>query len=150
MKKSIYVTQPNLPNLEEVIPYLKKIWTSKILTNNGPFHQELEYELEKYLNVPAISLFCNGSIALIAAIKALDIKGEIITTPYSFVATTHALMWNSIEPVFVDIDPNTFNIDPTKIEAAITHKTSAILAVHCYGVPCDIDAIKKIVKKNII
>ncbi len=148
MNKPIYVTQPNLPDLEEVIPYLQKIWSNKILTNGGPFHQELETELEKYLGVPAISLFCNGTIALITALQALDIKGEVITTPYSFVATTHALKWNGIEPVFVDIDPNTFNIDPNKIESAITPKTSAILAVHCYGVPCDVDAIEKIAKKH--
>jgi dTDP-4-amino-4,6-dideoxygalactose transaminase len=148
MNRPIYVTQPNLPDLEEVIPYLQKIWANKILTNSGPFHQELESELEKYLDVPAISLFCNGTIALIAALQALDIKGEVITTPYSFVATSHALKWNGIEPVFVDIDPNTFNIDPSKIEAAITPNTSAILAVHCYGVPCDVDAIEKIAKKH--
>ncbi len=148
MNKPIYVTQPNLPDLEEVIPYLHKIWSNKILTNGGPFHQELETELEKYLGVPAMSLFCNGTIALITALQALDIKGEVITTPYSFVATSHALKWNDIEPVFVDIDPNTFNIDPSKIEAAITPKTSAIMAVHCYGVPCDVDAIEKIAKKH--
>jgi dTDP-4-amino-4,6-dideoxygalactose transaminase len=148
MNKPIYVTQPNLPDLEEVIPYLRKIWSNKILTNGGPFHQELEGELEKYLSVPAISLFCNGTIALITALQALDIKGEVITTPYSFVATSHALKWNGIEPVFVDIDPNTFNIDPSKIEGAITPKTSAIMAVHCYGVPCDVDAIEKIAKKH--
>jgi dTDP-4-amino-4,6-dideoxygalactose transaminase len=148
MNKPIYVTQPNLPDLEEVIPYLQKIWDNKILTNGGPFHQELEAELEKYLGVPAISLFCNGTIALITALQALDVKGEVITTPYSFVATSHALKWNGIEPVFVDIDPNTFNIDPNKIEAAITPKTSAIMAVHCYGIPCDVDAIEKIAKKH--
>lgn len=147
MNKPIYVTQPNLPDLEEVIPYLHKIWSNKILTNGGPFHQELEVQLEKYLGVPAISLFCNGTIALITALQALNVKGEVITTPYSFVATSHALKWNGIEPVFVDIDPNTFNIDPNKIEAAITPKTSAIMAVHCYGVPCDVDAIEKIAKK---
>ncbi len=147
MNKPIYVTQPNLPDLEEIIPYLQKIWGNKILTNGGPFHQELEAELEKYLGVPAVSLFCNGTIALITALQALDIKGEVITTPYSFVATTHALKWNGIEPVFVDIDPNTFNIDPSKIEAAITPKTSAIMAVHCYGIPCDVDAIEEIAKK---
>jgi dTDP-4-amino-4,6-dideoxygalactose transaminase len=146
--KPIYVTQPNLPDLDEVLPYLKNIWKNKVLTNGGPYHQELETELEKYLGVPAVSLFCNGTIALITALQALDIKGEVITTPYSFVATSHALKWNDIEPVFVDIDPRTFNIDPAKIEAAITPKTSAILAVHCYGVPCDVDAIEKIAKKH--
>lgn len=147
MNKPIYVTQPNLPDLEGVIPYLQKIWDNKILTNGGPFHQELETELEKFLGVPAISLFCNGTIALITALQALNVKGDVITTPYSFVATSHALKWNGIEPIFVDIDPNTFNIDPKKIEAAITPQTSAIMAVHCYGVPCDVDAIEKIAKK---
>lgn len=145
--KPIYVTQPNLPELNDLIPYLQQIWSNKVLTNGGPYHQLLEVELEKYLGVPALSLFCNGTIALITALQALDIKGEVITTPYSFVATTHALKWNGIEPVFVDIDPVTFNIDVNKIESAITPKTSAILAVHCYGVPCDVDAIEKIAKK---
>lgn len=145
--KPIYVTQPNLPDLEEFLPYLQNIWKNKVLTNGGPYHQKLESELEKYLDVAALSLFCNGTIALITALQALDIKGEVITTPYSFVATSHALKWNNIQPVFVDIDPKTFNLDPTKIEAAITPNTSAILAVHCYGVPCDVDAIEKIAKK---
>ena len=147
-KKPIYVTQPNLPSLESLYPYLEKIWESKVVTNGGPYHQELETKLEQYLSVPAISLFCNGTIGLITALQALGISGEVITTPYSFVATSHALKWNGIEPVFVDIDPLTFNIDPKKIEAAITPRTSAILAVHCYGVPCDVDAIEVIAKKN--
>ena len=146
--KPIYVTQPNLPDLEKVFPYLQNIWKNKILTNGGPYHQQLEFELENYLGVPALSLFCNGTIALITALQALDIKGEVITTPYSFVATSHALKWNDIQPVFVDIDPKTFNLDPAKIEAAITPKTSAILAVHCYGVPCDVEAIEQIAKKH--
>lgn len=146
--KPIYVTQPNLPDLDEVLPYLQNIWKNKVLTNGGPYHQQLESELEKYLGVPALSLFCNGTIALITALQALDIKGgEVITTPYSFVATSHALKWNDIQPVFVDIDPKTFNLDPAKVEAAITSNTSAILAVHCYGVPCDVDAIEQIAKK---
>jgi len=145
--KPVYVTQPNLPDLEEFIPYLKNIWNNKILTNGGPYHQELELQLKHYLNVPDISLFCNGTIALITALQALDIKGEVITTPYSFVATSHALMWNDIKPVFVDIDSETFNIDTSKIEDAITPQTSAILAVHCYGVPCDVEAISKIALK---
>ncbi|WP_284973132.1 DegT/DnrJ/EryC1/StrS family aminotransferase [Atlantibacter hermannii] len=138
------VTQPYLPPLEEFIPYLEKIWENKWITNNGPFHQELEKELCKYLNVEYISLFTNGTIALVTALQALRITGEVITTPYSFVATSHSLIWNDLNPVFVDIDPKTFNIDPIKIEAAITSKTSAIMPVHCYGNPCDIEAIQKI------
>tara|TARA_R110002167_G_scaffold14301_1_gene58234 strand:- start:10997 stop:12115 length:1119 start_codon:yes stop_codon:yes gene_type:complete len=143
-KKPIYVTQPSLPPLEEFIPYLEKIWDSKILTNGGPFHQQLEQALCEYLGVEYLSLFCNGTTALITALQALRIQGEVITTPYSFVATAHSLAWNGIKPVFVDIDPNTLNLDPLKIEAAITQKTTAIMPVHCYGHPCDVDAIKKI------
>ena len=144
MKKNIYVTQPYLPPLEEFIPYLERIWENKILTNGGPFHQELEHALCKYLGVKHIALFTNATIALITALQALRITGEVITTPFSFVATSHSLLWNGIKPVFVDIDPNTLNIDPTKIEAAITPQTTAIMPVHCYGHPCDVDAIQKI------
>ena len=145
MKKPIiYVTQPYLPPLAEFLPYLEKIWESKNLTNSGPFHEELEDELAQYLGVENLSLFTNGTIALITALQALRITGEVITTPFSFVATSHSLVWNGIKPVFVDIDPNTLNIDPKKIEAAITPQTTAILAVHCYGHPCDVDAIQKI------
>ena len=145
MKKPIiYVTQPYLPPLAEFLPYLEKIWESKNLTNCGPFHQELECELARYLGVEYLSLFTNGTIALITALQALRITGEVITTPFSFVATSHSLVWNGIKPVFVDIDPNTLNIDPKRIEAAITPQTTAILAVHCYGHPCDVDAIQKI------
>lgn len=144
MAKPIYVTQPHLPPLEELIPYLEKIWESKILTNVGPFHQQLEMELCTYFGVKYISLFANGTIALLTALQALRISGEVITTPYSFVATSHTLLWNNLKPVFVDIDPKTCNIDPKKIEAAITPNTTAILAVHCYGNPCDVDAIQKI------
>jgi dTDP-4-amino-4,6-dideoxygalactose transaminase len=140
----IYVTQPSLPPLEEFIPYLKQIWSSKILTNGGPFHQELEKALCNYLQVKHISLFTNGTVALITALQALSITGQVITTPYSFVATAHSLLWNGIEPIFVDIDPETFNLDPKKIEMAITEKTSAIMPVHVYGQPCNIDAIEKI------
>jgi len=140
----IYVTQPYLPPLEEFIPYLEKIWESKTLTNNGPMHEQLEAELCKYMGVEHISLFANGTIALVTALQTLRITGEVITTPYSFVATAHALLWNGIKPVFVDIDPRTFNIDPAKIEAAITPHTTAILAVHCYGNPCDLEAIQRI------
>jgi len=142
--KPIYVTQPNLPPLEEFFPYLQKIWDSKILTNGGPFHQKLEKALSEYLGVEHLALFCNGTIALITAQQALRITGEVITTPYSFVATAHSLLWNGIKPVFVDIDSNTLNLDPGKIEAAITPKTTAIMPVHCYGHPCDVDAIQKI------
>lgn len=144
MSKPIYVTKPYLPPLEEFIPYLEKIWESGILTNNGPFHQQLEQALCNYLGVKHISLFCNGTIALVTALKALRIRGEVITTPFSFVATAHALRWNNITPIFVDIDPNTMNLDPGQIEAAITPETTAILPVHCYGNPCDVDAIDEI------
>ncbi len=142
--KTIYVTEPFLPPLEEFNEYLKQIWNSKWLTNNGQFHQELEQALCDYLGVKYISLFANGTLALITALQALRITGEVITTPYSFVATTHALWWNNIKPVFVDIDPETCNIDPEKIEAAITPKTTAILPVHVYGYPCNIEKIKQI------
>lgn len=142
--QKIYVTQPYLPPLEELQPYLEQIWANKILTNGGPFHQQLEKSLCNYLGVKHISLFTNGTIALITALQALRITGEVITTPYSFVATAHALLWQSCKPVFVDIDPNTLNLDPSKIEAAITSKTTAILPVHCYGNPCDTEAIQKI------
>jgi len=144
MKKPIYVTKPYLPPLEEFIPYLEKIWDSSILTNGGPFHEQLEAALCEYLGVKHIALFTNGTIALITALQALRISGEVITTPYSFVATTHSLLWNGIKPIFVDIDPHTLNLDPEKIEAAITPQTTAIMPVHCYGHPCDVDAIQKI------
>jgi len=140
----IYVTQPHLPPLEEFIPLLRQIWDSKILTNGGPFHQQLEQALCEYLGVEHLALFANGTIALVSALKALRITGEVITTPYSFVATSHALLWNNITPVFVDIDPRTLNLDPSKIEAAITSRTTAILPVHCYGNPCDVDTIQSI------
>lgn len=143
-KKTTYVTQPFLPPLEEFMPYLEKIWTNKVLTNGGPFHQQLEKELCDYLGVEHIALFTNGTIALVTALQSLRIAGEVITTPYSFVATSHSLLWNGIKPVFVDIQPGSLNIDPKKIEAAITPQTTAILAVHCYGHPCDVDAIQKI------
>lgn len=142
--KPIYVTQPYLPPLEEFIPYLEEIWASKILTNGGPMHQRLERALCEYLGVEHIALFNNGTIALLTALQALGITGEVITTPYSFVATAHSLLWNGIKPVFVDIDPRTLNLDPSKIEAAITPQTTAILPVHCYGNPCDVEAIQSI------
>jgi dTDP-4-amino-4,6-dideoxygalactose transaminase len=143
-KNKIFVTQPLLPPLEEFIPYLEKIWNNKILTNGGPFHQQLEKKLCEYLGVEHISLFTNGTIALVTALQALRITGEVITTPYSFVATTHSLLWNGIKPVFADIKPNTLNLDPTKIEAAITPQTTAIMPVHCYGQRCDVESIQKI------
>jgi dTDP-4-amino-4,6-dideoxygalactose transaminase len=143
-EKPIYVTSPYLPPLEEFIPYLEKIWDSKILTNKGPFHQQLERALCDYLGVEHLALFANGTLALVTALQALRINGEVITTPYSFVATSHSLLWNGIKPVFVDINPNTLNLDPTKIESAITPHTTAILPVHCYGNPCDVDAIQAI------
>ncbi len=142
--KQIYVTQPYLPPLAEFIPYLEKIWESKQLTNNGPFHEQLEQALGEYLGVEHIALFTNGTIALITALQSLRITGEVITTPYSFVATSHALLWNGIKPVFVDIDAETLNLDPAKIEAAITPHTTAIMPVHCYGRPCDVEAIRTI------
>lgn len=140
----IYVTRPYLPPLEEFVPYLQEIWKRGTLTNNGPCHQELEARLAEYLGIGHISLFTNGTIALVTALQALRITGEVITTPYSFVATSHALLWNGIKPVFVDIDPHTLNLDASKIEAAITPQTTAILPVHCYGHPCDTDAIQSI------
>jgi len=141
---AVYVTQPLLPPLEEFIPYLEKIWENKILTNAGPFHHELEQALCEYLGVKHICLFTNGTLALITALQALRITGEVITTPYSFVATAHSLVWNGIRPVFVDIDPVTFNLDTDKIEAAITPQTTAIMPVHCYGLPCDVGGIQRI------
>lgn len=146
-KDIIKVTSPLLPDLGEFNEYLKKIWDSQWLTNNGHFHQELEKALAEYLKVPYISLFTNGTLPLITAFQALRITGEVITTPYSFVATTHALWWNGIKPVFVDIDPKTGDMDPNKIEAAITPKTTAILPVHVYGKPCNVDAIQDIADK---
>lgn len=144
----IYVTQPHLPPLEEFIPYLEQIWDSKILTNGGPFHKQLEAELCQHLGVQHISLFTNGTLALVTALQALGIEGEVITTPYSFVATSHSLLWNGIKPVFADIDPDSLNLDPAKIEAAITPDTRAILPVHCYGRPCDTTAIQTIAEKH--
>ena len=146
-KDIITVTSPLLPNLDEFTESLKEIWESKWITNNGQFHQKLEVALAEYLKVPYVSLFTNGTLPLLTALQALRITGEVITTPYSFVATTHALWWNGIKPVFVDIDPSTGNIDPQKIEAAITPRTTAILPVHVYGKPCDTEAIQAIADK---
>lgn len=143
----ITVTSPLLPPLEELTPYLEDIWDRKWLTNSGHYHQKLEQELCKYLGVPYISLFSNGTLALITALQALELEGEVITTPYSFVATAHAIKWANLKPVFVDIDPTTFNVDPKKIEAAITDKTCAILPVHVYGNPCDDASIQALAEK---
>jgi len=146
-KDQITVTSPLLPDLGELNELLKQIWDSKWITNNGSFHKRLEKELCGYLRVPYVSLFTNGTLPLITALQALRITGEVITTPYSFVATTHSLWWNGIKPVFVDIDSATGNLDPNKIEAAITPKTTAIMPVHVYGKPCDTKAIKEIADK---
>lgn len=143
----ITVTSPLLPSLNELIPYLEDIWQRKWITNNGHYHQVFEKALCEYLGVEYISVFTNGTLPLITALQALRITGEVITTPYSFVATTHALWWNGIKPVFVDIDPTTGNLDPAKIEAAITPRTTAIMPVHVYGNPCDTDAIQSIADK---
>lgn len=145
--KKITVTSPLLPDLDEFHEMLKEIWDSKWITNNGSFHKKLEAALAEYLKVPYVSLFTNGTLPLITALQALRITGEVITTPYSFVATTHSLWWNGIKPVFVDIDPTTGNIDPDKIEAAITPKTTAIMPVHVYGKPCDTKRIQDIADK---
>lgn len=146
-EKLITVTSPLLPPLDDFIPYLEDIWDRKWLTNNGHYHQKLEQALCEYLKVPYISLFTNGTLPLMCALQALRITGEVITTPYSFVATTHSLWWNGIKPVFVDIDPVTCNLDPEKIEAAITPKTTAIMPVHVYGKPCDTVRIQEIADK---
>ena len=146
-EKQITVTAPLLPDLEEFNTLLKEIWDSKWVTNNGSFHKQLEKELAVYLKVPYISLFTNGTLPLLTALQALRVTGEVITTPYSFVATTHSIWWNGCKPVFVDIDPATGNIDPDAIEAAITNKTTAIMPVHVYGKPCDTKRIQEIADK---
>lgn len=145
--KLITVTSPLLPNLDEFHQILQQIWDSKWITNNGDFHKQLEKELAEYLGVPYVSLFTNGTLPLLTALQALRITGEVITTPYSFVATTHCIWWNGCKPVFVDIDPATGNIDPDKIEAAITPNTTAIMPVHVYGQPCDTQRIQEIADK---
>ena len=147
MKERINVTQPSLPDLKDYIPYLEDIWESKWLTNNGKYHQQFEQELKDFLGVEQVNLFTNGTLALITALQALRITGEVITTPYSFVATTHALHWNGIKPVFCDIEPVTMNLDADKIEALITPQTTAIMPVHVYGNPCNVDTIQNIADK---
>lgn len=147
--KTILVTSPLLPDLQEFNSYLEQIWDSRWLTNNGSIHQQLEQALAEYLGVEYISLFTNGTLPLITALQALGLtKGEVITTPYSFVATTHSIWWNGLKPVFVDVEPSTGNLDPTKIEAAITENTVAIMPVHVYGQPCDNEQIDAIAKKH--
>ena len=145
--KLITVTSPLLPDLDEFHELLKEVWDSKWITNNGSFHKKLEAALAEYLKVPYVSLFTNGTLPLLTALQALRITGEVITTPYSFVATTHSICWNGCRPVFVDIDPATGNIDPARIEAAITPKTTAIMPVHCYGKPCKTKEIQEIADK---
>ncbi|MDD4735020.1 MAG: DegT/DnrJ/EryC1/StrS family aminotransferase [Kiritimatiellae bacterium] len=142
--KSIYVTSPTLPPLEEFIPYLKEIWDNKRLTNMGPFHNQLEAALAEYFGVKYVSLFCNGTVALQIGLQALKVTGEVITTPFSFPATTHSIYWNRCAPVFCDIDAETYNIDPRKIESLITPETTCILPVHTYGTPCAVDEIQRI------
>jgi dTDP-4-amino-4,6-dideoxygalactose transaminase len=146
--KPILVTQPQLPPLDEFIPYLERIWSSRQLTNGGPMHVELEAALAEYLGVPHVALFNNGTNALLTALQALGLSGEVVTTPYSFAATTHALLWNNLRPVFADIEPASFNIDPERIEAAITPATTAILPVHCYGDPCRVERIREIAARR--
>ena len=146
-KERITVTSPLLPNLDEFQDSLKEIWDSKWITNNGSFHKRLEAALCEYLKVPYISLFTNGTLPLLTALQALRVTGEVITTPYSFVATTHAIWWNGCKPIFVDIDPSTCGIDPDRIEAAITPRTTAIMPVHCYGMPCNTERIQAIADK---
>jgi len=145
--KTIFVTQPSLPNLHDFVESLKEIWDNKKITNNGKFHKEFEKQLAEFLDVKYVSLFANGTLALMTAIQALELKGEVITTPYSFVATAHSLVWNKITPVFVDVDKYG-NLDPEKIEAAITDKTTAILPVHVYGNPCQHNKIQNIAHKH--
>lgn len=147
-QNTTYVTQPYLPDMEEFLSYLREIWESKWLTNHGPFHNRFERELAEFLGVPYVCLFSNATLALMLALKCLDIDGEVITTPYSFVATSHAIWWNHLTPVFADVDYATGNIDPESIEKNITPNTSALLPVHVYGNPCDAEAIDAIAKKH--
>ena len=146
-KKTISVVKPSLPDLKDLMPYLEKIWHSRILSNSGPFHKQLEDELCKYLGVSHVSLVSNCTIGLIIALKIMGIKGEVITAPFSFLATANSLVWNNLKPVFVDVDPTTANLDCNKIESAITSNTSAIMPIHAYGYPCDVDKIEAIAKK---
>jgi len=148
ISETIFVTKPSLPPIEEVIPHLEKIWNSRVLTNGGEYHVQLEQDLCKYLGVKYISLFTNGTLALLIALQALEIKGEVLTTPFSFIATTHALWWNGIKPIFVDIEASSCNIDVKKLEQSITKETTAILPVHVYGNPCEVHEIDRIAGKH--
>ena len=149
LENKILVTSPLLPDLQDFNEYLRQIWDSKWLTNNGSFHQQFEKALAEYLGVEYISVFTNGTLPLITVLQALGLKkGEVITTPYSFVATTHSIWWNQLKPVFVDVEPTTGNIDPAKIETAITENTVAIMPVHVYGQPCDNERIDAIAKRH--
>lgn len=143
-RKPIYVTQPFMPPLEEFLPYLQQIWDSRFITNGGQFHQRLEAALAEHLGVRHLALFTNGTLGLLAALQALRVSGEVITTPYSFAATAHSVLWNGLKPVFADIDPATCNLDPDCVEAAITPQTTAIMPVHCYGTPCDVERLQRI------
>ncbi len=142
--KPTYVTQPYLPPLEEFLPYLREIWDSKWLTNGGPFHQRLELELAEVLGVEHLALFTNGTLALVTALQALRVSGEVITTPFSFVATAHSLLWNGIKPIFADIDPHTLTLNVDHVESLITPQTTAILPVHVYGIPCEVERLQKL------
>ena len=148
MDDPIYVTRPFLPPLAEFVPLLEQIWERRVLTNSGPFHQELEARLADFLDAPHVSLTSNGMLALSVAMEAAGLEGEVVTTPYSFVATTHSVLLEKLTPVFADIKPDDLNIDPAAIEAAITPRTSAILGVHCYGNPCDVAAIEAIAARH--
>ncbi len=148
MSEPIFVTRPSLPPLSELLPYLEEIWRTRTLSNRGPFHEQLERELSDLFGVPHLSLMTNGMLALEGAIDAAKLTGEVITTPYSFVATSHAIARAGLSPVFADVKPGEFNIDPDRVEEAITERTSAILAVHCYGIPCDHDRLSRIAEKH--
>ena len=147
-KSPLYVTQPSLPPLEDLLPLLQDIWDRRILTNGGPFHQQLERELSKFLGVDHLSLFSNGTLALVTALQAQGIRGEVITTPFSFVATAHSLLWNGLRPVFADIDPVTLTLDPDRVEALIGPDTAAILPVHVYGIPCDVARLQQVAHRH--
>ena len=147
MSKKIFVTKPFLPPLDEYIKYLEKIWSSKQLTNDGPFHQKFEKKLSEYLDVKYVSLFNNATTGLLVAIKAMELKGEVITTPYSFIATSHSIMWNGLTPVFVDTDSQSGNLNPEKVEEAINDNTGGIIAVHNYGIPGDVDGLRNVAEK---
>lgn len=144
MTEPLYVTRPSLPPLEELQPYLERIWASHTLTNGGPLHQELEAALCDYLGVPYISLFNNGTIALMTALQVMGLRGEVITTPFTFVATANAIVWNGLTPVFADVDPDSLNLDPSSVEACISERTAAILPVHCYGAPCAVEELAQL------